>query len=56
MKKILLVKRSVKIGENLTTKKKFPTGTGNTDGEQRKAMIYIIIQQVKYIIAPVKFQ
>ncbi len=32
-----LVKRLVKIGENMTTKK-FPTGTGNTDGEQRKAM------------------
>lgn len=36
MKKILLVKRSVKIGENLTTKKKIPHRYANTDGEEEE--------------------
>lgn len=52
MKKILLVKRSVKIGENLTTKKKFPIGTLIPMGKRKKlCLMHNCLKQFKYSIA-----
>lgn len=51
MKKILLVKRLVKIGENMT-KKKFPIGTLIPMGKRKKlCLMHNCLKQFKYSIA-----